>query len=57
MQNPEKAPQWMCEGMTYLLTKRNGTKNPENYQPITCLSTNYKLLTSVLIDRTYSHLK
>ena len=56
MQSPEKAPKWICEG-TYLLAKSNGTKGPKNYRPITCLSTTYKLLTSVLKDRTYSHLE
>ena len=57
MENPEKAPKWMCEGTTYLLAKSNDTKDPKNYRPITCLSTTYKLLTSVLTDRTYSHLE
>ena len=57
IQNPEKIPEWMCEGITYLLAKSNDTKDPKNYRPITCLSTNYKLLTSVLTDRTYSHLE
>ena len=57
MQNPGKAPKWMCEGATYLLAKSNDTKGPKNYRPITCLSTSYKLLTSVLTDRTFSHLE
>ena len=57
MQNPEKTPEWMCEGTKYLLDKSNDTKDPKNYRPITWLSTTYKLLTSVLRDRTYSHLK
>ena len=47
----------MCEGTKYLLDKSNDTKDPKNYRPITWLSTTYKLLTSVLRDRTYSHLK
>ena len=47
----------MREGTTYLLVKSNGTKGPKNYQPITCLVTTYKLPTSILIDRTYSHLE
>ena len=55
--NPEKIPEWMCEGTTYFLAKSNGTKDPKNYRPITCLSTIYKLLTSVLTDRTHSHLE
>ena len=56
MENPEKAPKSMCEGTTYLLAEINDTKDPKNYRPVTCLSTTYKLLTSVLTDRTYSHL-
>ena len=54
---PRKTPEWTCEGTTYLLAKSNDTKDPKNYQPITCLSTNYKLLTSVMTDRTWSHLE
>ena len=57
MQNPEKSSKWMCEGKTYLLAKCNDTKDSKNYRPITCLSTTYKLLTSVLTDRTYSDLE
>ena len=57
MQNPEKTPESMSEGTTYLLAKTNDTKDPKNYRSITCLSATYKLLTSVLTDRTYSHLK
>ena len=56
MQNPEKTPKWMGEGTTYLLAKSNGTKDPKNYRTITCLSITYKLLTSVLTDRTYSQM-
>ena len=54
MQNLEKTPQWMCETTTYLLAKSNDTKDLKNYRPVTCLSNNCKLLTSVLTDRTYS---
>ena len=53
----KKTPEWMCEGTTYLLAKYNDTKDPKNYRPITCLSTTYKLLTSILTDRTNSHLE
>ena len=47
----------MREGTTYLLAKNNETNDAKNYRPITCLSTTYKLLTSVLTDRTYLHLE
>ena len=47
----------MCKGTTCLLAKSYGTKDPINYRPITCHSKTYKLLRSVLKDRTYSHLE
>ena len=31
MQNSEKAPKWMCERTTYLLSKSNDTKDPKSY--------------------------
>ena len=40
-----------------ILAESNDTKNPKNCRPITCLSTTYKLLTSVQTDKTYSHLE
>ena len=57
MKNPDKTPKWMCKVTTYLPGKSNDTKDPKNYRPITCLSTTYKILTSVLTDRTYSHME
>ena len=56
IETPESAPKWLTLGMTYLIPKTEDTTNPKNYRPITCLSTMYKLLTSVLTERTYSHL-
>ena len=31
IQNPEGTPQWLTEGLTYLLPKTKETTNPENY--------------------------
>ena len=45
----------MVFGTTYLLAKTNETVNAKNYRPITCLPTSYKLLTSILTERTYAH--
>ena len=42
--------------MTYLLPKTEETKNPKNYRPITCLPTMYKILTSIITERTYTFL-
>ena len=57
VKHPEKCPHWLTEGLTYLLPKTNDTRNPKNYRPITCLPTMYKLLTSIITDRTYLYLE
>lgn len=49
-------PDWFTEGITSLLPKNDDTRNPKNYRPITCLSTSYKLLTSIINSRVYHHL-
>jgi hypothetical protein len=38
---------------------RNGkeTKKAKNYRPITCLSTTYELMTSIITSRMYNHLE
>ena len=57
MRNPESTPDWLPEGLTYLIPKSKETNNPKNYRPITCLSTIYKLLTSTLAERAYSFIE
>ena len=56
MINPELTPKWFTQGVTYLLPKSNETSVPKNYQPITCLPTMYKILTSIITERTYNFL-
>ena len=56
MTNPEANPQWFTQGITYLLPKFKKTIIPKNYKPITCLSTMYKILTSIVTERTYNFL-
>ena len=56
MINPELTPKWFTQEVTYLLTKSNETNVPKNYRPITCLPTMYKILTSIITERTYSFL-
>ena len=51
LNEPDKMPKWLAKGATYLLTKATETKNAKNYRPIICLSTTYKILTSILTDR------
>ena len=57
IKNPEDSPAWLSDGITYLLPKTNDTVNPKNYKPITCPSTNYKLLSSVITERMYVFMK
>ena len=54
---PEKTPEWLTQGTTYLLPKSDETNLPKNYRPITCLPTMYKLLTSIITERTYKFLE
>ena len=56
IENPAEMPEWLTDGLTILLPKTEETKNPKNYRPITCLPTMYKVLTSILADRTYTFL-
>ena len=48
---------WLVEGATNLLPKEEDTWIPKNYRPIACLPTTFKILTSVITDRLYSHLE
>ena len=57
VKNPGNAPAWSTKGITYLLPKSGKTQHPKNYRPITCLSTTYKTLTSILTDCTYIFLE
>ena len=56
IEHPEEMPTWLTEGITYLLPKSEDTEDPKNYRPITCLPTMYKILTSVITERTYRFL-
>ena len=50
--NPEANPQWFTQGIRYLLPKSNETNITKNYRLIACLSTMYKILTSIVTERT-----
>ena len=51
IEHPENLPGWFTTAQTYLLPKNKDTENPKNYRPIACLSTSYKVLTSILTER------
>lgn len=52
---PSKVPDWLIEGITYLLYKKGDINNPQNYRLITCLSVIYKLLTALIYHKIYEH--
>ena len=51
-------PGWLVEEITILVMKdsKNGTE-VGNYRPIACLNLIWKLLTGIIIDKTYDHLE
>ena len=53
----KQTPDWLVEGATNLLHKKEETWIPKNYRPVACLPTTFKILTSVITDRLYSHLE
>lgn len=57
LDDPSMIPEYLTLGGTYLVLKGGESTNPENYRPITCLSSIYKLLTAVLTGKISEHLK
>ena len=51
IRDPDSIPDWIAEGRTVLIYKKGDSTKPENYRPITCLNTVYKVLTSILHSR------
>jgi len=57
IEEPEKAPDWLTAGITYLIPKSGDSKEVGNYRPITCLTTMHKILTGVIAKRISTHLE
>ena len=57
VRNPKQTQDWLVEGTTNLLSKKEETWIPKNYRPIACLPTTFKILTSGITDRLYNHLE
>ena len=57
IKDPKQTPVWVVEGATNLLPKKEETWITKNYRPIACLPTTFKILTSVITKRLYSHLE
>jgi hypothetical protein len=56
LKNPNRMPEFLTQGITYLKPKNNQTADPKNYRPIACLPTLYKILTSVITNKISTHL-
>ena len=57
VKDPKQTPDWLVDGATNLLPKKEETWIPKNNRSIACLPTIFKILTSVITDRLYSHLE
>ena len=57
IKEPNSFPEWLTQGLTFLIPKSNDANEAKNYRPITCLPTMYKTLTSIITDRTYLYLE
>ena len=57
VKDPKQTPDWLVEGATNLLPKKEETRILKNYRPIACRPTTFKILTSFITDRLYSHLE
>ena len=51
----DNMPDWLIRGRTVLIPKEGSTGSPDQYRPITCLNTMYKLFTSVLTRMLMHH--
>ena len=53
---PESWADWLTTGQIKLIAKKKSTRNPSNYQPITCLPVMYNILSSIVTSRMPHHI-
>eukprot|EP00957_Ditylum_brightwellii_P031012 2350195-Ditylum_brightwellii.AAC.1 len=56
LQHPDILQDWFTCGQTTLLYKAGEENVVKNYRPITCLPTEYKLLTLIITNRVYKYI-
>lgn len=52
-----KFPKWLTKGRVILLPKAGDLSKPENYRPIACLNTCYKLISGYYCETLWEHLQ
>ncbi|XP_044745138.1 uncharacterized protein LOC123307002 [Coccinella septempunctata] len=57
LEQPQSVPEYLTQGITYMIPKKGDLKKPENYRPITSLSSIYKIITSIISHQIDTHLK
>ena len=55
LREPRMLPDFTTRGATILLPKDNNTSDPSKYRPITCLSSLYKILSTIIITYVSAH--
>ena len=55
LREPRTLPDFATRGATILLPKDNNTSNPSKYRPITCLSSLYKILSTIITTYVSAH--
>ena len=53
---PENCPNCLTTDQTTLIAKKEPTRNPSNYRPITCLPVMYKMLSNIVTSRMSRHI-
>ncbi|XP_050549514.1 uncharacterized protein LOC126910674 [Spodoptera frugiperda] len=56
IKNPQSIPEFITQGLTYMIPKDSDHMNPAKYRPITCLQTIYKLITGCISEIIYKHI-
>ncbi|XP_044762032.1 uncharacterized protein LOC123319228 [Coccinella septempunctata] len=57
LRNPSSVPEYFTQGITYMVPKKGDLSQPNNYRPITCLPSIYKILTSTISCKINQYLK
>ena len=57
MEDAGNIPEFLVQGITYLLPKSRDWEDPSNYRPITYLCTIYKIYTACIAEKIYKHLE